>query len=807
LIETPAYDRVKGKRLENENVKKPCIRDFVPVTSNVDSKTTLQAELLSKEIPLKKYQCKFCVHNYVDDDDLREHLMEEHQDRFKPIQLLEGGEKFYECFLCFKRTKMKAFHMKHLKTQHKEITLDLVKSVEQWKLKVISFMDFCIERDESFDYMLKPTTWESKPEQLEISSRLKLNSRLDNSTARSPETKHFEPIPVTEIDGVSPSIEIETLGDDSFDSLDCILEDDQKEDTPEIVMPEEIENNEADFIETVKIEPFVNMTSSPNVDVGIDVSSDEEVIEEYVSITKRRPPKVKLKVRAPIEFVCKVCDKMFPSGFKVSAHVFMFHLQRMSDMVWQELYIRHKDTNSLVCLLCGEAHERARLAKLHQYSEHKRELKKKMEEKGQDWRNLLDYIQYKVTEEMINEEDVTESEVESRSCSTSEVYNNPFYLATNLSDLMILQPDVTQTNQPSSPIPEVGLQEPPSLSPLPEPPLSESPLPVNSSIVHIKIAAVSRKVPVKTCGDESDSDDGVKVCMESRDVCLKKVEALSKGDKTQEEKKNEIIQPDSIFQKDMKCPFPKCNEMFLELSTLVDHYTASHPQSPLKLYLIRTLAPTRFYLSSSNKLSLILLGEEKMLFSCPQCEVQFTELQLQARHVARHSDSAVAQCEHCRNFVQVGDPLQQHQSVCLHRGELKRIGDLQSPENMSESNPSTSVVTSSVSLAEETSIVQLKLKPCTHRHGGCKEVFPGKKELHDHARKCKHRPNTSFACKHAGCTKRYYYKEDYDKHVARLHPNSAEVDPDPTPSTSFSEAVSTDTLPTCEEGSTGPSTP
>merc|ERR1711970_1433840 len=121
--------------------------------------------------------------------------------------------------------------------------------------------------------------------------------------------------------------------------------------------------------------------------------------------------------------------KIFSTGAKVSAHVFMIHLQRMSDNVWQELYRESEGTSGNICLICEEMHERRTHAKLHQYSNHKRELKKKMEEKGQDWRNLLDYIQYKVTVDMINEEDLTESsEVESRNGSTSEVYNNPFYL-------------------------------------------------------------------------------------------------------------------------------------------------------------------------------------------------------------------------------------------------------------------------------------------------------------------------------------------------------------------------------------------
>eukprot|EP00090_Calanus_glacialis_P011766 TRINITY_DN20160_c0_g1_i3.p1 TRINITY_DN20160_c0_g1~~TRINITY_DN20160_c0_g1_i3.p1 ORF type:complete len:1098 (+),score=304.57 TRINITY_DN20160_c0_g1_i3:120-3296(+) len=757
-------------------------------TSIVIEKTSTQLEVIDNEaLPVKKYQCKLCVHQYVGDDDLRKHLLEKHTDRFKAVPLLEAGEKAFECVYCNKRTKMKTFHMRHLKKDHRIITLDLIRSEEDWKQGVIGFMDFCMEREESLDCMLQSTAWESNLETVERSSRprVKLHSRSDKSPVRSPDAKNYVPVPDTS-DGDHV---LETISDDSFDSLDFILADVSKEDIPEEILPKAAitlvneDTNGDKVIETdVKVEPVFLQTSSPNVDLNDD-SSDDDVIEEFVSITKRKPPKVKHRPRTTTEFVCKVCDMLFSSGAKVSAHVFMFHLQRMSDMVWTELFIQLENSTK-VCLLCGDAQERARLAKLHQYSQHKRELKKKMEEKGQDWRNLLDYIQFKVSEEMINEEDVTESEVESKTSSRSEVYNNPYYLATN-------QPEVI------NPLPDVPQINPSPINPAPE----DFP---HSPRHQITLSVVSKNISANKCGDESESDDGVEVCMESRDVAVKKSEfavAIPKQVKTPDEMKADEIKPApdaNDVELKLICPFPKCNELFLNISKLVDHYIESHPQSSLKLSLIRALAPDRFCLNTSNRATITLLGDVREVFSCPQCEVQFVELQLQARHVARHSDCSAAQCDHCRNFVKVGEK-EQHQSVCLHRGELERIKDMLSTKKISECKQATTATSTEVITIKESSNLQiaLKLYPCTHKHGGCKEVFPEKTELHKHARKCKHRPNTSFSCRHAGCTKRYYYKEDYEKHVAKFHSESSEALP--STSTSSTSVICTPTLHTCNK--------
>jgi uncharacterized C2H2 Zn-finger protein len=235
--------------------------------------------------------------------------------------------------------------------------------------------------------------------------------------------------------------------------------------------------------------------------------------------------------------------------------------------------------------------------------------------------------------------------------------------------------------------------------------------------------------------------------MESRSVNTKKTVSVPLVDKSVPE---ERPYPE--------CPHSKCNEIFPDMNGLVDHYTAVHPQSPLKLWIIKNLAPDRITVSVKSKLeaeTVSLMGEVKVLLPCTTCEMKFTELQVLTRHVTRHSDCTAAQCDHCRNFVKVGEK-EQHQAVCLHRGELQRIDVLKS-------------------WLPECKTPVVKLYPCTHRLVGCEEAFSDKKVLHDHARKCRHRPSTSYSCQHTGCTKRYYYEADYERHVAKFHPQAQKL--------------------------------
>jgi len=738
-----------------------------------------------KALPLNQ-QCKLCPHNYINDDNLRWHILEKHEEKFRSIPMLEAGEKFYECKNCTTKTKIKAFHMRHLKKEHTIITLDLIKSEEDWKQGILGYADFCNERDDSLDYMLHSRSWDFNDDILESS----FYGRSVKSPIRSPNAKNYVPVP----DATAESSDLEPISDNPLTLEDEV----SMEYTPTLALsePSSLEqDNQTATQFNLKTLNLVTCSSEPITTFKLDTptttsgfpspkpstskdheSSDDEVIEEYVSIIKRKPLKVRHRSRnnAELDFACKVCDKVFLSGPKVSAHVFMFHLQRMSDTVWQELYTTNSTSNTKVCRLCGDKQDRNRLAKLHYYTQHKRDLKTKMEEKGQDWRNLLDYIQFKVTEEMINDEEVTESEVESRACSRDEVYDNPYYFESSLSELEI-------PNQA-----EEEKQEIPSIDE------------IASGDVAVPLVAVLNKP-----GEDSDSDDGVKFCTERRYVASKDKLKADSPLKSQVEEEVPIVDKQEPNTQ-LLCTFFKCNESFKEMSTLVDHYLSNHQQSPLKLALVKTLAPDRFQQNTGLKATIALLGEVREVFCCPQCEVLFIEIQLQARHVARHSDPAAVQCSHCRNFVKVGER-DQHQVVCINNGEWDRVQDLKTGQNASHVKQIPPVATVNVKIFQEQASVPVsgKIYPCTHRQGGCNETFTEKKTLHEHARKCKHRPDTSYACHHIGCSKRYYYKEDYEKHVARFHSNdlslNVQTSRNSTSSSNSTSVICTPTLHSCNQ--------
>jgi len=572
---------------------------------------------------------------------------------------------------------------------------------------------------------LNKTSLKPKSEELHLPSSPKLRVRSDKSPVRSPGNKNI----VQE----APSLDeenhfSETIVDESSDSLICILEK-KNESNKTSLKPDDSSTRNDMYEKEVPICTPVNLNPGSNC-------SDDEVIEEFCSLSKRNPPKPKVHRKVPKEFICQVCDKHFPTGPKVSAHVFMIHLQRMSDEVWQELFKESDESKQKICCICDEKYETEVFAKLHQYSTHKRELKKKMEEKGLDWRNLLDYIQYKVTVEMIKEEVLIEiSEVDQKNCS-SEVYNNPYYMESSITAINESKKDC-------------------SIEPISSQGTAAEVVPLNFAEQaqfneNQMVDSEATYAPVVGKTNKNISED-VAPLTENRDDTdkPKKNGTHYPGGEEGTGDDKEVPAQEVNFIKEGMCPFPRCNESFTNMSDLVDHYLQAHSQSPLKNFVLTSLTPER--ISCKNKVPTVTIyGEVKVLFPCNHCEAQFTELALLTRHVTRHNDSTAAQCDHCRNFVKMEEKLQ-HQSVCLHKGELEKIRILKT-------------------LQSPISHPRVKMYPCTHRQGGCTATFSDKKDLHDHARKCRFRPKTNFSCQHQGCTKRYYYKADYDRHVAKFHP-------------------------------------
>ena len=189
--------------------------------------------------------------------------------------------------------------------------------------------------------------------------------------------------------------------------------------------------------EPLQMEVFV-LKKPENVEVHEKISNMEnnkitetkdnnssEIIEEYVHIAQKKR----------ITRSCNVCDKQFRTGTEVSSHLFHHHVHSMTDEVWSELF-SESAANIFQCLVC---HKRIPFsasikAKLHIYNLHKKELKRKMDEKNVDWKNLLDFIRYDVVD---NEEVIIEIDLEAEDESKVE---NPYYE-------VITSPDTEDSNE------------------------------------------------------------------------------------------------------------------------------------------------------------------------------------------------------------------------------------------------------------------------------------------------------------------------------------------------------------------------
>ena len=115
------------------------------------------------------------------------------------------------------------------------------------------------------------------------------------------------------------------------------------------------------------------------------------------------------------EFVCQVCDHRFPSGSAVSLHTFEQHLRGLAS-VWRPLLARAPPSafpHKWVCLLCQDTFPSRVAAQLHIYSvsQHKRQLKRSMEERGENWQHTLEFVRFPVARELLEDR---ESEGEGR---------------------------------------------------------------------------------------------------------------------------------------------------------------------------------------------------------------------------------------------------------------------------------------------------------------------------------------------------------------------------------------------------------
>ena len=288
--------------------------------------------------------CKVCFnYKFKDINGLREHIVEQHKQEYGEVPLLEAGEKYYECELCtvFKRSKSKLVFMKHIKKVHGQIYLELITSDEAWAERVLCKEDFCSQGPEM--HQMKVVV----PADLSILHDCNpLSSRLSSSSQ--------PPVPV--------------LRENPLFSPGDSDRDEGGEDSP------------------------FQSYSDDNV----------SIIEDFAFIN-RTPEELRIK-SLDRETSCKVCDLEFDHSRDVSKHVFLAHIEHHEEItkkVWRCLYSQEEST--FVCTICGCMKDTEQIAKLHVYNKHKRDLKKMMDKKKIDWKNLLDYIGYNIPENQIKE--------------------------------------------------------------------------------------------------------------------------------------------------------------------------------------------------------------------------------------------------------------------------------------------------------------------------------------------------------------------------------------------------------------------
>ena len=309
--------------------------------------------------------CRACLNfKFEDIDGLRRHVLEKHSGDYEEVPLLEAGEKYYECNLCshFKRNKSKMVFMKHLKKGHKKIYRGLLDSDEAWNEGVLCETDFCSPGQET-----QQSIKTSAPADLSVLHDCNPLSSGPSSPLSSPGTSN----PFASGPG-SP------LG------------------SPPTAPPPPV----------LRENPLFSPEEEGEEDQSPKSSSEDDnvsIIEDYAFINPK-----KRRGTPDLGSSCKVCDMEFSHPREVSRHVFLTHLEHHKEItneVWRCLYATKGETQTYVCSVCNCEKENEQFAKLHIYNKHKRNLKKMMDKKKIDWKNLLDFIGYNISERSLQEDE------------------------------------------------------------------------------------------------------------------------------------------------------------------------------------------------------------------------------------------------------------------------------------------------------------------------------------------------------------------------------------------------------------------
>ena len=649
--------------------------------------------------------CRHCPYVHKDDPSLKEHILDEHAGEYRDIVLM-AGEKFYECVdinSCNYKTKSKMTFMKHSKSKHGHIYVGLISYEDAWNDRLLKATDFC--------------TAASSP-------RPKLDMHVSESR---------------------PELDMHAVHDyNPFDQRSLLKKTRRSRSVLEQPSPASPPNTNDVEPQNLASSPVRSMedvteTPGPHSPTESPISDDDDIIEEYSFI---RSPTVRKTRRPEVGNTCKVCDIELGDGREVSQHVFEVHLQHtVQDDVWHDLYSAEAG-NTFTCKLCSVTIRREVLAKLHFYNKHKRELKHKMDEKGVDWRNLLDFIQFSIDERKIVDDEEPEDNSEKAKEDADII-------------ISIEIPSPVEEKNPENP----GCEDDPmrNVSPV----SSADSVQIEESSADNCQAGHSSAVDSlqkggapADIGDCSVAGNEVKApsgSTEELDSSIEEGQIVEDADSPSKEQQSNSVSSSSILeqhqhgdqdsQKLFQCPFLYCTKSFPKAMSLMEHYTLVHKDSTLTVLLMGKLFPKQFDLSQKVEETKIKLqnGFSQCFYLCTDetCLSSFSTIEDLEDHKKCHNGEE-ERCDGCRRFFTNSKCGQM--SECPHRGEIERIEELRR---------------------------RRLTVHCTHRRSGCGRVFTNRDELHSHASKCRHGPRERLRC--GECGKRFYYADELAAHRADKH--------------------------------------
>ena len=310
---------------DQETCEEKTLKD-TPSLDTTKESTTLEDPPMpvytDKEIK-KKLKCLKCNYLYVNEEELKQHLGNLHENSFPAVKLRQSGEKHFECEHCSSyKTKVLREMGVHLFKKHDLITSTLIQCQDSWDKKLLSVELFCevlIEVPEP--EILIPIDLMSEGH-MEV-------DRTDYSIAE-----------------VEPCVDEQGIAVGDLDL--AIAEQDM------ILGEQQPDYREQDVVQepyNVKEEPE---TVEPEAEKASELS-DGEVLSDFE------------------DNACFVCDRTFENFMDVNLHVFMVHVVNIQTL-WKLMIA--DSYGALSCLNCPHREKDGIAMKVHVFNEHNRILKR-----------------------------------------------------------------------------------------------------------------------------------------------------------------------------------------------------------------------------------------------------------------------------------------------------------------------------------------------------------------------------------------------------------------------------------------------